>query len=577
MAGNASNADSEEPELLDELDEEEGAESTVAMASPSFDAAASGVPLPISNPPPAMPGVALPPLPTPQAPEITTGGGACPPSGASAPPAPRPAFPASPLGPVTPRGGIAAAKPATPQAPAPPQMPSRVPTFGRSTSRAPTVIGIAPPAPGAHRPPSAPSAPAAPAAAAPAAAAPAAPAPAAAAAPAAPRAPLPPVAKGTPPRPGTLIGVAGAPLASMPKSASVPLPSAAEAPAAPPNDGGDVPDSQKDDAPTIAGDSLLATLGAEAASAARAGAVGPVLGAPPVPRSGPSPLAKDVFGPERAKASPPIGARQAQGEEVATIAVPKGDFDRARNEAVGNAPAPIQGAAEEEDSTRAVPREELLRGQDAQLIVGDDAGGEDATLAVAPGNNEASSRHFAGLAPAMVADEAFPPPPQGIGAPAAPPPLPVGNPGPELGPLPQPPWGDPSQQLWGQAPMPHPGMHGPPISSPNMPASNPQMPISAPDPQRPPGSNPNLVAAPNPMLPQSGHMPISQPHLMQGPMSASGMYPQPISPRHAPTFVGPARKAKLQLSGQVILLIVVGVICLGIFVTGLVLFVKTRL
>lgn len=563
MAGNASNADSEEPELLD--DEEEGAESTVAMASPSFDAAASGVPLPISNPPPAMPGVALPPLPTPQAPEISSGGGA-PPPGASAPSPPRPAFPASPLGPVTPLGGIAAAKPATPQAPAPPPLPSGAPTFGRSTSRAPTVIGIAPPAPGAHRPPSAPSTPAAPAA------------PSPPAAPAAPRPPLPSAAKGTPPRPGTLIGVAGSPLASTLKSAGVPLPSAAKAgppaPPAPATNDDDVPDSEKDDGPTIAGDSLLATLGAEAASAARAGAVGPGLGAPS-PRSGMSPLAKSVFAPERDK-PPPIGARQEQ-EEVATVAVPRDDLERARKEAVGNAPAPIDGAAEEEESTRAVPREELLRGQDAQLIVGDDAGGEDATLAVAPGDNEASSRHLAGLAQAMVADGAFPPPPQGIGAPPPPPPPPMGNPGPELGPPPQPSWGDPSQQPWSQAPMPPPGMHGPPISSPSLPVSNPQMPISAPNPQMPPGSNPHLVAAPNPMLPQSGHMPISQPHPMQGPMSAPGMYPQPISPRHAPTFVGPAPKAKLQLSGQVLLLIIVGVICLAIFVTGIVLFVTTKL
>ncbi len=229
-----------------------------------------------------------------------------------------------------------------------------------------------------------------------------------------------------------------------------------------------------------------------------------------------------------------------------------------------------------------MPREELFRGRDAQLIVGDDAGGEDATLAVAPGDNEASQQ-FAGLAQAFVSDGAFPPPPPNVGAPAPPPPLP----GPELGPPaqqpwgdPNQPWGDPNQQAWpqaSQAPMP-PGIPGPPISSPSLPASNPQMPISGPNPQMPPGSNPHMMAAPAHMMPQSGQMPISQPgHPMQGPMGGPGPYPQsPISARHAPTWVAP-RPSKFKISGQVLLLIVVGVVCLAIFVTGIVLFVSTKL
>ena len=231
---------------------------------------------------------------------------------------------------------------------------------------------------------------------------------------------------------------------------------------------------------------------------------------------------------------------------------------------------------EEEESTRAVSREELLRGQDAHVVVGDDAGGDDATLAVAPGDNEANSKHLAALAQTMAQDPdgAFPPPPgvfpppllpSGLGhAPRAAgglpqPPAEIGLPPmsnmglpagmmapmespqggmPSHGGPPGPGWHDPHQQQWG---APRPGMASghdlPPMPNPHMHAAMPQ-----------PGQMPSYMG--------QGQMPM-QP---MGPMSYPGqmgpmMHGQAGTPWAAPA---PTKKAG-KISGQVLLLAIVGV------------------
>lgn len=321
----------------------------------------------------------------------------------------------------------------------------------------------------------------------------------------------------------------------------------------------------------------------------------------------------------------PTFADEDGGEnEVATVAVAKDDLDRARREAAAfqepsPRPVPMLGEPEEE-STRAVPREELLRGQDASFIVGDDPGsGEDATLAVGPAANEAAThKDLAALAATVIGDAAIPPPlpppiphaqgpasypfESGIQAPQSwnqPGPGPLPGPNPMSGPGPMP--GPSMNAFGGLQPGSNPQMQAMPPSSPHAPGSNPQvahMPGSNPhmptsNPHMPnghapgsnahaPGSNPHMPAS-NPHfpipanqmaaaqnMPQSGQMPISQP---MGPMGPANPIPYP---GHMPAPYGAAPKRKFKLSGQIILLIVVGAICLGIFIIGVVLFATTK-
>ena len=102
-----------------------------------------------------------------------------------------------------------------------------------------------------------------------------------------------------------------------------------------------------------------------------------------------------------------------------------------------------------------------------------------------------------------------------------------------------------------------------------------------------PVSNPHGM----PGLPQSGHMPgagmMGMPGQMGMPMHGSmqhGPIPYPGQQQGGPMMQGqnafawgqaPAEK-RLKLSNQVLLLAIVGVICLGIFITGIVLFVTTK-
>ncbi len=304
-----------------------------------------------------------------------------------------------------------------------------------------------------------------------------------------------------------------------------------------------------------------------------------------------------------ARAAVGVPAKNERGnDEVATVAVPRDDLERARREAAGNGMAPanlppaIEG--ETEESTRAVPREELLRAQDAHVVADDDAVGEDATLAVGPGQNEAAignqkpHDHVAALAATITADSAgiagFPPP--------------LGSPGPQAAPahnmmggqgMQPPPWQQQQQQQPYPPQQPH-MMHG-------QPPSNPMMPASSPHPQMGgaggmPPSNPMMPASsPNPNmggLPQHmGHMNMQagaqqqmrmHPQGMNAPVSYPGNQQNPVYPGQGEQarrdgWVLPLPGGKsLRLTGQILLLAVVGVICLAIFVTGIVLFATTK-
>ena len=217
----------------------------------------------------------------------------------------------------------------------------------------------------------------------------------------------------------------------------------------------------------------------------------------------------------------------------------------------------------EDESTRAVPREELFRGQD-QFVLGEDAGasGDDATLAVPPGMNEAASQRFgAGMASPLGADGSGGHPSPFLGS-AHPtqqsPQFPV------LGPPPS--WNQPA---------------GPGVPSQHAPHGMSQMPSSTSAMPMIPGYNqgPNQAG---PMAYPSNGMPGQQPMPMGYPQQ--GWPPQwgmPGQPQMVPVAPGTAgrpdgEKRKFPLSGQVIALGVVGIVCLAIFVTGVVLFFTTK-
>jgi hypothetical protein len=283
--------------------------------------------------------------------------------------------------------------------------------------------------------------------------------------------------------------------------------------------------------------------------------------------------------------------------ETATVAVPRDELDRARQ---GQHGVPVLNEAiDEDESTRAVPREELLRSQDAHVVVGDDAAGDDATLAVAPADNEANSKHLAALAATLNRDEqgGFPPPP-GVFPPFGNPhaatagpmaQMPMSGPMSAQGGPPQS-WNDPNQypgqhQQWnpggpGSHPNPHgnPMMHGQPMAQGH--GSNPHMPVSSPHMQAGQQHYPPSGQLPAHMnMGQGMHgMPMQN---QQGPMSYPGQQPQhggmmQNQPQGASWVIpGPGGKP-IKLSGQILLLAVVGVICLAIFITGIVLFATTK-
>jgi hypothetical protein len=192
---------------------------------------------------------------------------------------------------------------------------------------------------------------------------------------------------------------------------------------------------------------------------------------------------------------------------------------------------------EQEETTRAVSREELFRSQDAHVIVGDDAIGDEATLAVAPGDND-SLGIGAALKQTLESkkDEppAFPPPPGQF----APPPISNQQP---FSPL-QPNIGPPPMQQQQPPPSWQGNAH----------------PISAPYPmqQQQPMSGQYPMGGMMPMNAQTQHAPMQQPPMWQQPQGAQG-----------PGF---------KITPQIIALVAVGAVCLAIFIVGLYLFFTTK-
>lgn len=534
-------------------DDEGGGESTVSMASPTLDPA---MPLPISVPPPpmpaagsppAMPNLSMPTAPTgftPQAPPAFPMSG----SGQRPPTAPGPSVP-TPFGGVTPAGS----KPATPATPA---APAREPVMsGQATGaagapagmkRPQTVIGLAPPPIGAPRPGQAGARVPLPSGKGPTA--PAAPRPAVGAAAAA------PASEKSPPSSGR--GV---------KPPSSPKPIANEPPVTNPRDS--IPDSQKEDMATMAKspEESLALFGldagglTDAARAAVSPAKAPAAGSPPP--SNRSPLASTNFSPNNkplAPASSPGGPPPLPPSSQPQVPVPPQEL-----------PA-LHDRSEEEESTRAVSREEMLRGQDA-VIIGEDsegAHGEDATLALAPGFNEAAK-----LAEAYTKEHPD--------HPASPPPIDPSFAQPPFGPAPQgwqqpPPWQDPN--AFPQGPQSYPGMQVGPVSGPHLPAQSwtPNPPQSQP---QFPGGSVGPQSQPQLPVPQSGHM-MAQPG-MAAPNPGPIPYPGSSNIHQPPNRFGDwnanaPQKRPFKLSGQILLLGIVGVVCLAIFITGIVLFATTK-
>jgi hypothetical protein len=248
---------------------------------------------------------------------------------------------------------------------------------------------------------------------------------------------------------------------------------------------------------------------------------------------------------EHPKSVPSTGHESVPPEETATetrpaaVSAPRvgGAPPPAAGRPVGQAAAPRH----EDDATRPVPRTNLLQGQQkASFVVAEDAVGEDATLAAMAPN--AMLAGFGGR----------------MGGP--PPPSPVAD---------HPAYHEPDSAELGQRLFDTPNVPAgpggapqatwddPPQWSPNAPQGAPQTALQARL-----GSNPQLQ-----------DIPPSQPLAFQG----QGYNPAPVGP---PSYAGAMPPAappkKLKLSGQVILLIVVGVICISVFITGVVLFATTR-
>ncbi len=241
----------------------------------------------------------------------------------------------------------------------------------------------------------------------------------------------------------------------------------------------------------------------------------------------------------------------APENEAATVTVPKDVLDRVRAdpkavlaEEKRNVPRIVHDEdAEGGDETKAVPREELLRPQLPHLVVGTDGAGFDATLAVPSSANPNESA--AASIGASIGDA-----------------------------LHQPPGHDPRNDGG------FPNMQGfpPPPFGGGMPAQHQPSPSYM-------GPGPQMMAQAQtqPQAWSSSHMPAA-PHAHGG-MSPYGggpmMQPQGAGaiPRgQVPTNWAPlqAPKATSKLSGQMILLLVVGFVCLAIFVTGVVLFMTTK-
>jgi hypothetical protein len=244
-----------------------------------------------------------------------------------------------------------------------------------------------------------------------------------------------------------------------------------------------------------------------------------------------------------------------------------------------------------DDPTRAVAREDLMRSQDAHIVVGEDAIGEDATMAAVPGYIDALDPALTAALVQQLKESSQPRLPS---APAFPEPPPH---------FPQPMTSEyvPDEQAYPTTPQPL-GMGMAPVvpswgeaaPAPSY-RSSPQQGM-APAHESMPSSYDGRYESQGHLQaqhgPQSGQPPFqAMPMGMQGAMSypqhpgapsAMGQGPQGGYPMHGqppPGWGAPpaaAQGAPLKLTPQVILLMAVGAVCLAIFVTGIVLFVTTK-
>jgi hypothetical protein len=280
-----------------------------------------------------------------------------------------------------------------------------------------------------------------------------------------------------------------------------------------------------------------------------------------------------------------------------------------------------------EETTRAVSREEMMGEHDEHIVVGDDAAvGEDATLAVPSGGvGSLDPAMSSALREQLLQREAqphqtppgFPAPPQHFpqhdprssghqpaGQPYAQPPQPLGMGMQQVVPSwgndgPQPPYEQPQQPQ-------HQGMHqgfdprGPQQAPPSHPG---YMQAYGQPPQQQYGQPPRQQQPYGQQQPSPQQQPYGQPQQQQygHPAPQAGMHPHGgqwgfgASPTSAAAIAqqramqtvpgqmvpwgpeGPARPGvRKKLTPQLILLGVVGVVCLAIFVTGVVLFVTTK-
>ena len=436
--------------------------------------------------------------------------------------------------------------------------------------RSPTMMGFGPMGP--PLPPAAPAGPAAPVGPArPVVAAPPSPKAAPASArgvPAAPRAPAAPAApaagSGTAPqafapRPVPRVGAAASPSASLPlpssaRMAAAPLaappPQPVPAPAAAADEAWPEDDSDREDGPTMAGAPL----------------------APDVP------LRDDVVNPRRHS---PLASTGFVDKDAETMALSGDDGDLPR----------IGDLVDAEETTRAVSRDELLGHHGSQIILGDDEGahGDEATLAVAPGalgdlgidpGLAASLSEPLPRAPSqpdLMQAPAFPPPqfpsPGGIGAAQ---PYPPSQPYPQQQQQQQQPQSQPQQPIQSWQGEAAPSYRNPPPQSMGgmgmQQGYDPMQPQGY-DPMQPQGhqSSPGMQSAQQQGYPMQGGP--GQPQPYGGPQQMQPMPGQQpwLQPQPAPGG-GLAQK----FTPQVIMLIVVGTVCLSIFIIGIVLFVTTN-
>lgn len=407
------------------------------------------------------------------------------------------------------------------------------------------------------------------------------------------------------PRPGAL----GMPSARAP----LPLPSSARAPAggvAVTKDGGTLADSDAPvpaavpvPAPSSAND-LQRASGAQQEDGPTMAVASPVKPAP----LGARPPRDDVANPRPGAPSPLASTGyQPPGRSVAD----KDADTAARRGSSPVLPSLNDNEGESDEATRAVPRDELVRRQDAHVVVGEDAMGDEATLAVPPGHIDGLDPEIAaalietlkdreGSQPRLQSAPSFPNPPQHFQQhnpmssghlPSAPPfaqtPQPLGMGMQHVAPS------------WGEAAHSHrePPQHG------MYPGFDPLLPQQAP--QGGQGYMHGQFPQSGQQGPGGGYSPMGQPMGPMGPMGMQGGGPggyaqppnapgggqplyemqrmQPMQPMQgqqqgwmAPPAPPAGTKGPTKLTPQIILLAAVGVVCLAIFVIGIVLFVTTK-